>query len=261
MLPGFRFLVAAVVLSISLLVFGLGAAALLRTAHEEFASLPVRRTAPQSAFSQQPEAPPTLAMLRLEPHDAKPAVAETPIAPPLDLAPPVAAAPESERAAEPDRLASLSATTPAADATPPVEVSQPEPAKVEVAAPATTVALAPAAPVPPSPAAEKILAPEPAVTASIDAAPAPDQPATTLTDADTKLASTKIAVLGGPPVTIEVPPAPKPVAAPVKKVKKEKERPVKKRRVAERSAPPAVAPATSDAFGWQQPTITATPGR
>ena len=38
MLPGFRFLFAAIVLSMSVLVFGLGAAALLRAAHEEFAS-------------------------------------------------------------------------------------------------------------------------------------------------------------------------------------------------------------------------------
>ena len=38
MLPGFRFLFAAIVLSMSVLVFGLGAAALLRAAHEEVAS-------------------------------------------------------------------------------------------------------------------------------------------------------------------------------------------------------------------------------
>ena len=38
MLPGFRFLFAAIALSVSILVFGLGAAALLRAAHEEFAS-------------------------------------------------------------------------------------------------------------------------------------------------------------------------------------------------------------------------------
>ena len=38
MLPGFRFLFAATMLSMSLLVFGLGAAALLRAAHEEFTS-------------------------------------------------------------------------------------------------------------------------------------------------------------------------------------------------------------------------------
>jgi len=40
MLPGFRFLFAAIVMCMSVLVFGLGAAALLRTAHEDFASNP-----------------------------------------------------------------------------------------------------------------------------------------------------------------------------------------------------------------------------
>ena len=45
MLPGFRFLFAAIVLSMSILVFGLGAAALLRAAHEEFASTPAWRAA------------------------------------------------------------------------------------------------------------------------------------------------------------------------------------------------------------------------
>ena len=43
MLPGFRFLFAAIVLSVSVLIFGLGAAALLRATHEEFASIPARR--------------------------------------------------------------------------------------------------------------------------------------------------------------------------------------------------------------------------
>ena len=68
MLPGFRFLFAAIVLSMSVLVFGLGAAALLRAAHEEFASLPSRRAPPEPVFAQQNDAPlPTLALLRVEP--------------------------------------------------------------------------------------------------------------------------------------------------------------------------------------------------
>lgn len=46
MLPGFRFLFAAIVLSVSTLVFGLGAAALLRASHERFASLPATPPAP-----------------------------------------------------------------------------------------------------------------------------------------------------------------------------------------------------------------------
>ena len=68
MLPGFRFLLAAIVLSISILIFGLGAAALLRAAHEEFASIPTRRVTPEPVFAQQAEPPaPTLALLRVEP--------------------------------------------------------------------------------------------------------------------------------------------------------------------------------------------------
>ena len=66
MLPGFRFLFAAIVLSISILVFGLGAAALLRAAHEEFASNPAWHAAPDATFAQQAEATrPVLAMLRV----------------------------------------------------------------------------------------------------------------------------------------------------------------------------------------------------
>ena len=70
MLPGFRFLFAAIVLSMSVLVFGLGAATLFRAAHQEFASTPSWRAAPETMFAQQPEVGPTLAMLRV---DAPPA--------------------------------------------------------------------------------------------------------------------------------------------------------------------------------------------
>ena len=68
MLPGFRFLLAAMVLSVSILVFGLGAAALLRAAHEEFASNPSWHAAPEAMFAPPGETRrPVLAMLRVEP--------------------------------------------------------------------------------------------------------------------------------------------------------------------------------------------------
>src|ERR1700729_351990 len=68
MLPGFRFLFAAIVLSMSMLVFGLGAAALLRAAHEEFASNSSWRAAPEVPFAQHPDTTrPMLATLRVEP--------------------------------------------------------------------------------------------------------------------------------------------------------------------------------------------------
>ncbi len=72
MLPGFRFLFAAIVLSMSILVFGLGAAALLRAAHEEFASTPSWRASPEPVFAQRTETPgPVLAMLQVEPPAAE----------------------------------------------------------------------------------------------------------------------------------------------------------------------------------------------
>jgi hypothetical protein len=68
MLPGFRFLFATIALTMSILIFGLGAAALLRAAHEEFAGVPSWRPAPETMFAQPSETSrPVLAMLRIEP--------------------------------------------------------------------------------------------------------------------------------------------------------------------------------------------------
>src|SRR5260221_14465578 len=68
MLPSFRFLFAAILFSMSILVFGLGAAALLRAAHEQFANNPSWHAAPEAMFAQKPEATrPVLATLRIEP--------------------------------------------------------------------------------------------------------------------------------------------------------------------------------------------------
>jgi len=72
MLPSFRFLFAAILFSMSILVFGLGAAALLRTAHEEFANNPFWHAAPETTFAQQSEATrPVLALLRVGPVPAE----------------------------------------------------------------------------------------------------------------------------------------------------------------------------------------------
>src|SRR3954468_23091870 len=67
MLPGFRFLFAAIALSISILVFSLGAAALLRAAHQEFTSVPWRLIAAETVFAQRNEPEPALTMLRADP--------------------------------------------------------------------------------------------------------------------------------------------------------------------------------------------------
>lgn len=77
MLPGIRFIFVTIILSVSVLIFGLGAAALLRAAHEEFASLPSWRAA-QPQFPPAPPEPnmPTLAMLRIEAPHATGSVSE-----------------------------------------------------------------------------------------------------------------------------------------------------------------------------------------
>src|SRR4051812_13587957 len=75
MLPGFRVLFAAIALSISILVFSLGAAALLRAAHQEFAGMP-RLIAAETLFAQRSEAEPALAMLHADPVEASASEAE-----------------------------------------------------------------------------------------------------------------------------------------------------------------------------------------
>lgn len=83
MLPGFRILFALVVLSVAILIFGFGALALLRTAHQNLASQPTwqpnlrapvelanaQRNERQQALSDLQ----TLAMLRVEPPMPQPA--------------------------------------------------------------------------------------------------------------------------------------------------------------------------------------------
>jgi hypothetical protein len=130
MLPGFRFLLAAIVLSVSIVTFGLGAAALLRAAHEEFASIPARRVTPEPYFAQPAETPPpTLAMLRVEPALQSNA-AVTPSAPVLAEEPAPEAVPVPK--VDMEKLGALNA-----DVAPPAEPAKPELAATEpaVAAP------------------------------------------------------------------------------------------------------------------------------
>src|SRR5262245_30792131 len=84
MLPGIRILFALVVLSCAILVFGFGALALLRTAHQNLASQPAWqqewRTPAEIANARRDDRPlpssetQTLALLRVEP----PTQSETP---------------------------------------------------------------------------------------------------------------------------------------------------------------------------------------
>jgi hypothetical protein len=200
MLPGFRFLFAAIVLSLSILVFGLGAAALLRAAHEEFASMPSRRAPPEPVFAQQNEAPlPMLALLRAEPSIAEKAPdtiaaavvpeAVAPSEPARDAAP---AEPEKLAALKPDDSAPAEAAKPEAPATEatPAPATQAVPAQADVPASIEEPKLAAIAETPP-PVNEA--APVPAAEA-----PSLETPAL-----EVNAAATKIATLGGPAVTIE----------------------------------------------------------
>jgi len=80
MLPGFRFLFGAIVLCFSIVIFGLGAAALLRAAHEQFASRPSWQSTPGTMLAQQNEplaqqseaSRAVLALLEVEPDDKDP---------------------------------------------------------------------------------------------------------------------------------------------------------------------------------------------
>jgi hypothetical protein len=250
MLPGFRFLFAAIVLSMSILVFGLGAAALLRAAHQEFASTPSWHASPEPVFAQRNEtqgpisqgpinqAPiaqaPVLAMLHVEPPAEEktpdqaltaPTPAEQPVTSAVPAEPKVTAKPAEPEAtatpaerevttvpAEPERTAALLPENSAQPETAKPEMPVAEsPAHQEVApaqavAPAATDETKMARSTPAS-VSEEVSAP------TSEAAPAAPEQAAPPASADADIASTKIATLGGPPVTIEAPPPAKTIVA------------------------------------------------
>lgn len=142
MLPGFRFIFATVILSASFLIFGLGAAALLRVSHEEFAALPPWRVAqPQFPPAPVEMPPPTLAMLRIE----TPEVAKTEVTGDSpDPKPATSADPDAQ--GTPDE-SNVTAETPSQPALEPsaeksAEGSQREPIPMDAPAP-TAIATAP----------------------------------------------------------------------------------------------------------------------
>jgi hypothetical protein len=172
MLPGFRFLFAAIVLSMSILIFGLGAAALLRAAHEEFASTPTWRAAPETVFAQPAQATrPVLALLRVDAPVTDKAPEKAPDYAAADAAP----AEITSGPAEPERIAALKP-----EDSPPPESAEPE-------------NLAADSPVADSPIAESAVAESPAQNDTTSApADVPDSVAETKT-VDTKIVDTKIA--------------------------------------------------------------------
>jgi hypothetical protein len=227
MLPGFRFLFAATMLSMSLLIFGLGAAALFRAAHESFASTSSWHATPDVPFAQRPDTLPMLAALRVEAVTAKladpPKVEAAPAGPTeaitgLMTGDQVAALPPEETApAEIARPVEASA---------PVAENPPVPEAAPVASNGTEAAIAGGTKTAATANETKTAAvaafdsaslksepamtqPEPAappttnsttVTPAASAAPFPPAVPTTAPEADNAMA--RIATLGGPPVEI-----------------------------------------------------------
>ena len=279
MLPGVRFLLGAIVLSMSILVFGLGAAALLRAAHEEFASNPSWRPLPEATFAQPSEpAKPVLAMLRVEP-PAEPKSSETtPAAPATEPAPivsaPVESPPLASTPAEPAASASTPAEAPAIAAlkgeeVPPQETAKPEIPIVETSPQRETPppkADAPASADAPAPADEtKIAAAEQVLPPVNEAVPAAPERITAPVAADPDNTSAKIASLGTAG-TIETSlqakaASHKPDTSAIKK-RLQARRAAQRRRVAlrARAARQAQAPQQPAADPFSQPTIT-TPTR
>jgi hypothetical protein len=250
MLPGFRFLFAAIVSSMSILVFGLGAAALLRAAHEEVSSNPSWRAAPETRFAQQGETtPPVLALLRVEPQPAEPmapenspaaaaepaAIASAPTEPAASAsAEPAASAPTS---AEPERIAALKpddaprpesakpemprAESPAQAEIPPAQADAPAPdAETKIAT--SEQALSDKAP--PDKAASEASPP------ANEAAPAVSEQISAPTSPDTDAGMAKIATLDDPAVVTET-------ATPAKTARAKPDRSaIKKRQQARRAA-------------------------
>jgi hypothetical protein len=254
MLPGFRFLLAAILLSMSILIFGLGAAALLRAAHEEVASVPTRRVMAEPVFAQPVERPaPTLALLRVEPATPDPAPAAAPV---LEPAPEAVPVPKVET----EKLAALKLD----------DVAPAEPAKPELAA------SEPAAPQPAAidqaPSAETKIAavagsPAPAAT---EAAAPPFEPVAPPALIDPGIAPMKTAALGSSAARIEKPAetkksAEKPDRSEIKKQERAERAKERRRQAARRArlaAQQAAVQQTADPFSQSvqqaQPAATTT---
>ncbi len=206
MLPGLRFLFAAIMLSVSLLVFGLGAAALFRAAHQAFASNPSWRGAADLTFVQKGEAAaPVLATLRVDPprldkpqsdfavipQAAPPAEPETlePEAAPGQLTTPNRADARPTEISDSD---GVKAELPAAQGPPTIEIAE-SAAEITAKSDQTKVAVVTTPDEPPGNSDPAIALREPSPTESgpalTDAAAAPEP-------SDTPA---KVATLGGPP--------------------------------------------------------------
>lgn len=273
MLPGFRFLFAALVLSMSALVFGFGAAALLRTAHEEFASTPALYAPPETRFAQATDTTkPVLALLRVDdpPKETpKETVKDTPKDAASDAAPlatPAESTATTPPPVQPEQTAALqpvdqppteaAKTEPVAAETPP----QPDaaPAQADVSAATSDVKVATTEPTEPA-----VSEPAPTAVPAI-AAPVVAEQASEPTPSDIARSqpsdpriTTKIATLGGPPVEIAKQPVVKAASAKpdTSAVKKQAQHEHKRRRISARARLARQQAQPADPFA-PQPTIT-----
>src|SRR5450631_727322 len=204
MLPGFRFLFAAIVLSISVLVFGLGAAALLRAAHEVVASNPGWHAAPVATFAQQAEvARPVLAMLRVDPPPIQPKAPDD-VAAVASPAEQVTAPASTEQVAEvpvpAERAAMVAALTPEETSEP--VAARPEIPGLESPAPGEAANTDAAANHTRFASAEQGLPPaSEASSVAPERTPAASEQTPAQVSPQASIASTKIAALGDPAAT------------------------------------------------------------
>jgi hypothetical protein len=276
MLPGFRFLFAAIVLSMSILVFGLGAAALLRAAHEAVASNPSWRAAPETVFAQQGETNrPILGMLRVEPQPAEPKAPDNIPAIAAPVEPVTVASAPAEPAStpvEPERIAALkpddtSLPESVKPAIPPADI----PAQREAPPPQAEAATAAGEPkiATSEQASPDQVAPDKALPPANETAPAVNETAPAVSERisapaspDAGSGATKVAALGDPAVITEA--ATRAKAASVKpdpsatKKRRQARRAAQRRRIAARAPLPQqpLQPAT-DPFNQPVPKLRA----
>jgi hypothetical protein len=218
MLPGFRFLFAAIVLCMSILVFGLGATALMRAAHEQFASNPSWRPPHETVFAQPNDAArPVLAVLRTEPPAQT--VGQTAVDPqavdPQAVDPQAFAAPADTPAtsapAEPEAVVPAMPEPEKIAAVAAAESSPASPSPGSVNAPAAPAEISAAAPPVPAEAAtnEAPATSGPTVAATEQPSPPASVRAPEASDSgDTpapRLYSADIAAIGDPPAKVETP--------------------------------------------------------
>jgi hypothetical protein len=240
MLPGFRFLLAAILLSTSILVFGLGAASLLRASHEQYVSNPSWRNGLQEQMFTQASEPaqPVLTALRVEPvaNEATPAMQDQIPSiglPAVETGPEQMAAVTLEAKAQPQ----VAAIAPVLEAAPPAPVV--EPAKSEAASPAPADTLTPADTT--AAITTKTPAPEVPRTATV-------APASRVTD----IAAARMAALN------EL--APAKTRADSATAKPRANKPKKRRRIVRRPPPQQINQAL-DPFGQPQQTLATTATR